>query len=176
MIIAILGWGSLIWEPKELEFDRTIGWLENGPILPIEFARISNNKRLTLVITPEGTPVKTMYSISTNDRLDLAVTNLIKREGTIKRHIHSYSKTNGFSDDSFLYKGNIIDWINTTDYDCIIWTNLPENWKEKTDDRIEYLKGLSLDESLLAKEYICNTPVQTKTKYRTLIEEKLNWR
>jgi hypothetical protein len=176
MIIAILGWGSLIWEPKELEFDRTIGWLENGPILPIEFARISNNKRLTLVITHEGTPVKTMYSISTNNRLDLAVTNLIKREGTIKRHIHSYCKINGFSDSNFLYKDNIIDWINTTDYDCVIWTNLPENWKEKTNDRIEYLKTLSLDESLLAKEYICNTPSQTQTKYRTLIEEKLNWR
>ena len=50
MIIAILGWGSLIWEPKELEFDRKIGWLENGPILPIEFARISNNKRLTSLL------------------------------------------------------------------------------------------------------------------------------
>jgi hypothetical protein len=176
MIIAIIAWGSLIWEPKELQFDEKIGWLENGPILPIEFARISNNKRLTLVITPDGTPVKTMYSISTNNRLDLAVTNLMKREGTIKRHIHSYCKINGFSDDTFSYKKNITDWINNTDYDCVIWTNLPENWKEKTNDRIEYLKSLSLDESLLAKEYICNTPKQTQTNYRTLIEEKLNWK
>jgi len=175
MKIVILGWGSLIWEPKELEFDRKIGWLENGPILPIEFARISNNKRLTLVITPEGTPVKTLFSISTNQRLDSAVSNLIKREVTIKRHIHSYCKINGFSDDTFLYKENILNWINKTDYDCVIWTNLPENWKEKTNDRIEYLKGLDINESLLAKEYICKTPIQTKTKYRTLIEKELNW-
>lgn len=175
MKIVILGWGSLIWEPKELEFDRKIGWLENGPILPIEFARISNNKRLTLVITPDGTPVKTLFSISTNDKLDYAVSNLIKREGTVKRHIDSYCKLNGFSDDTFLYKENILNWINKTDYDCVIWTNLPENWKEKTDDRIEYLKGLDINESLLAKEYICKAPIQTQTKYRTLIEKELNW-
>lgn len=175
MKIIILGWGSLIWEPKELEFDRKIGWLQNGPILPIEFARISNNKRLTLVITPEGTPVKTLFSISTNEQLNNAVSNLIKREGTVKRHIHSYCKINGFSDDSFLYKENIVNWINKTDYDCVIWTNLPENWKEKTNDRIEYLKGLDINESLLAKEYICRTPIQTKTKYRELIEKELNW-
>ena len=40
MKIAILAWGSLIWQPKELAYNKTFGWQKDGPILPIEFARI----------------------------------------------------------------------------------------------------------------------------------------
>ena len=72
MKIAILGWGSLIWLPKDLNFDTNSGWKENGPVLPIEFARISQDGRLTLVITPNGTEVTTLYSVSSFDSLDLA--------------------------------------------------------------------------------------------------------
>ena len=79
MKTAILGWGSLIWQPKDLKFDTNIGWKENGPILPIEFARISKDGRLTLVITPNGTDVKTLYAVSSFDNLELAVLNLKKR-------------------------------------------------------------------------------------------------
>ena len=46
MKIAVLGWGSLIWDPKELDANNE--WNNDGPFLPIEFARISNNGRLTL--------------------------------------------------------------------------------------------------------------------------------
>ena len=63
MKIAILGWGSLIWLPKDLKFDTNSGWKENGPVLPIEFARISKDGRLTLVITPNGTEVPTLYAV-----------------------------------------------------------------------------------------------------------------
>ena len=37
--IAILGWGSLIWDPRDLQFDGQ--WRENGPLFPIEFSRPS---------------------------------------------------------------------------------------------------------------------------------------
>ena len=75
MKIAILGWGSLIWLPKDLKFDTNSGWKENGPVLPIEFARISKDGRLTLVITPNGTEVPTLYAVSSFDSLNLAVLN-----------------------------------------------------------------------------------------------------
>ena len=29
MKTAILGWGSLLWQPKDLQFDKEIGWSEN---------------------------------------------------------------------------------------------------------------------------------------------------
>jgi 1-acyl-sn-glycerol-3-phosphate acyltransferase len=52
MRIAVLGWGSLIWSPGNLKIDRE--WHEDGPFLPIEFARVSQDGRLTLVLFPTG--------------------------------------------------------------------------------------------------------------------------
>ena len=186
MKIAILGWGSLIWQPKELKFDENIGWKENGPVLPIEFARISKDGRLTLVITPNGTEVPTLYSVSSFDTIDLAVLNLAVREGSGRKSIGYYNKTKDeFSPIEFPYKDNIKNWIQTSDFDAVIWTNLPEKWDItenkaviKTidpNDRINYLQNLKGSESALAEEYIRNTPKQIATKYRTQILKTLGW-
>ena len=63
-LTAILAWGSLIWDPKDLEYNKQLGWIYDGPNLPIEFARISKNGRLTLVITENGTFNKTFYTFA----------------------------------------------------------------------------------------------------------------
>ena len=184
MKIAILGWGSLIWLPKDLKFDTNSGWKENGPVLPIEFAIISQDGRLTLVITPNGTEVTTLYSVSSFDSLDLAVLNLKKREGTVVENIGSYNKSKDeFSPVDFSFKENIKNWIQTTDFDAVIWTDLPEKWilndgnKTEIDpnDRINYLQNLKGAESALAAEYIRNTPKQIATKYRNQIIKTLGW-
>ena len=46
--IAVIGWGSLIWNQAELQISKpfTLG----GPALNIEFARISMDGRLTLIV------------------------------------------------------------------------------------------------------------------------------
>lgn len=187
MKIAILGWGSLIWQPKELKFDANIGWKENGPVLPIEFARISKDGRLTLVITPNATEVPILYAISSFDSLDLAVLNLAVREGSGRNSIGYYDKSKKeFEPKNFAFKENINTWIETTDFDAVIWTNLPENWKIKEKDiviktidpnnRIEYLQNLKGPESALAEEYIRNTPKQIATTYRKQIIETLGWK
>lgn len=188
MKTAILGWGSLIWQPKDLKFDKNIGWKENGPVLPIEFARISRDGRLTLVITPNGTDVTTLYSFSSFDSLDLAVLNLKNREGTVEENIGSYNKSKDeFFPKDFSFKENIKKWIQTTDFDDVIWTNLPENWEIRNEekvviktiepnDRIEYLQNLKDPESALAEEYIRNTPKQIATTYRKQIIETLGWK
>lgn len=182
MKIAILGWGSLIWQPKDLKFDTNIGWKKDGPTLPIEFARISNDGRLTLVITPNGTDVKTLYSVSSFDTLDLAVLNLAVREGSGRKSIGYYIKSKNESyPKEISFRDNIKNWIDTTDFDAVIWTNLSEKWilndetKINPDNRIEYLKSLKGNQSAKAEEYIRNTPKQIDTKYRKLIIEKLGW-
>ncbi len=38
MKIAILGWGSLIWDRRDLQIAGD--WQQGGPVLPIEFSRI----------------------------------------------------------------------------------------------------------------------------------------
>ena len=52
MKIAVLTWGSLVWERRELQ--AASDFVADGPLLPIEFCRISRDGRLTLVL--EGTP------------------------------------------------------------------------------------------------------------------------
>ena len=187
MDIAILAWGSLIWQPKDLLFDTEFGWKEDGPILPIEFARISKDGRVTLVITENSTFVPTFYTLSKYETLDEAVLNLAVREGSGRRSIGSYDKTKNEFSHKVFFEQNISDWINEKDFDAVIWTNLGENWVIKNEseeiidtiepaERIKYLKSLKGNASALAEEYIRKTPVQIKTKYRAKIEEELNWK
>ena len=70
MKIGILVWGSLYWDPRNL--NTTGEWFFDGPILPIEFSRISGGNRLTLVITPGFDNVTTLFAISGFDRLSAA--------------------------------------------------------------------------------------------------------
>jgi hypothetical protein len=63
MKIVILGWGSLIWDPRDLPHQEP--WLDDGPKLPLEFSRISKDRRLTLVIDAvNGELCNTLYSYS----------------------------------------------------------------------------------------------------------------
>lgn len=187
MKIAILGWGSLLWQPKDLQFNEKIGWSENGPMLPIEFARISKDGRLTLVITKEVKEVKTYFAISNYETLEEAVLNLAARESCGIGQIGSYDKSKKIFSTKVFFDKNILDWINNTDIDAVIWTNLGENWEVKNDngevidtivsnERVDYLKKLKNHKRALAEEYIRRTPTQIKTHYRSLIEKELDWK
>ena len=187
MKTAILGWGSLLWQPKDLQFDKEIGWSENGPMLPIEFARISKDGRLTLVITKDVKEVKTYFAISSYESEEEAVLNLAIREGCGREQIGSYDKSKkNFSKEVF-FENNILKWIKNTGIDVVIWTNLGEKWEVKNDDgevidtivpdeRVDYLKNLKNHKRALAEEYIRRTPTQIDTHYRSLIEKELDWK
>src|SRR5690606_39146691 len=154
MKIAILGWGSLVWQPKELKYDKSFGWEKDGPVLPIEFARISKDGRLTLVITVNGTKVPTLYTLSEYTTIDEAVLDIAVREGSGRNSIGSYDKIkNKFFPKDFICEYEIREWIGTRDLEGVIWTGLTESWKIKnenrdviksinSDDRIDYLKNL----------------------------------
>ena len=67
MKIAFLGWGSLIWDQREL---RTKGnWNGDGPSLPIEYRRISRDGRITLVLYPNAEEVKTLWAHADYEKL-----------------------------------------------------------------------------------------------------------
>ncbi|CCG53713.1 Protein of unknown function [Flavobacterium indicum GPTSA100-9 = DSM 17447] len=186
-LTAILAWGSLIWDPKDLEYNKQLGWVYDGPVLPIEFARISKNGRLTLVITENGTFNKTFYTFA-NMKLTFeeAIENLRKREGCNKKDIGFYkAETDEFHCEDFKFKEEIRNWSSEKKIKNIIWTDLPEKWsfnneKDETvnvnpNERIEYLKNLAGKKKELAEKYIRNAPKQVKTKYRNLIEQELDW-
>jgi hypothetical protein len=186
MKIAILGWGSLIWNPKNLEIDKTIGkngWQDDGPMLPIEFARISKDGRLTLVIVPGEKKVQTLYAISKFGELDHAVLDLAVREGCGRNKIGCYNKSeNNFFHDNFTCKNNIESWINSKeDIDAVIWTNLSKRFFDKIgmewneNNVVNYLNTLPVDIKVRAEEYIRKAPAIVNTPIREAIEAELRW-
>ncbi len=182
MQIAILGWGSLIWQPKALEFDKEKGWQKDGPELPIEFSRISNDGRLTLVIDPKAEKIQTLYATSLYEKIDEAVLNLAIREGGSRKSIGFYNKeSDKFSDQNFKFKKEIREWVANKDFDAVIWTDLGKKFKDKIglkhnkDNVIKYLETLPNDKKIKAEEYIRKTPQQIRTKMREAIESQLQW-
>ena len=83
--VAILGWGSLLWEPRDLTNQRR--WRSDGPWLPLEFARASNLKAendkrpyLSLVLHPNAGLIRTYWDASMLTDPGEACRDLRKRE------------------------------------------------------------------------------------------------
>ena len=96
--IALLGWGSLLWDKDDAFDDRHGRWLDDGPSLKLEFSRISEKRRgaLTLVIDSEhGMDAQVAWSLSRRDRIGDAAKDLGKREKTGANRIGVYSVTGG---------------------------------------------------------------------------------
>lgn len=177
MRIGVLGWGSLIWDPRELQLAG--GWQEGGPVLPIEFSRISDNGRLTLVIDENhGVDVPTRYAVSSLTDLDLAITDLQEREGT------PYRDRIGFAD--LLHNRNcqraqmkhpgacerVRAWAGERQFDAVVWTAIGPRFREKTgepfsiDAAVRYFARLPEQTKALALDYIRNAPADVKTPVR----------
>lgn len=191
MKIAILAWGSIIWDPRNLMIDNTQGqngWFNDGPMLPIEFARISQDGRLTLVIVPGKAEIQTLYSISEYEDLNLAILDLSVREGCCTNAIGNFTKKNSIiSPSEFQFRENIQRWIERyKGIDAVIWTNLPQKlWytdknnkkiQVQEDGIIEYLNALSAEIQANAEEYVRKAPPIVRTYIRASIERNLGWR
>jgi hypothetical protein len=180
--IAVLGWGSLIWCPRNLQIKGQ--WNENGPLLPIEFARLSRDGRLTLVLYPGADKVQTLWGYSVYEDLDQAIENLREREETIRERIGFVSIPEGTSNCQVVPQvlDSIRQWAVEREFDAVIWTDLPSNFKKETgmdineDNVIIYLKDLTGDELKEAEKYIRRAHGQVMTKIRRRIEDELDWR
>jgi hypothetical protein len=182
MKIAILAWGSLIWNPLTLRFDNSIGWLPNGPKLPIEFARISSDGRLTLVIKEGSDEVQTYYGISLYSEIDEAIFDLALREGCPKKRICCVDKSEKIDIKSLnSIHASIYVWMSHKDIDAVIWTDLKSNFNDKLGfaftetHALNYLKYLTLDKKILAEEYVRKAPLEVNTPLRQMIEDEFKW-
>lgn len=174
MKIAILGWGSLIWDQRELPIDGN--WQKGGPVLPIEFSRISSDGRLTLVIDEKnGVPVKTQYARSGSANLREAIEDLRKREDTLKSMIGVVSQTINNTTTGF---DMIKSWSTEEKWDAVIWTGLPSNFEDKehvpftVENGLVYLSGLFGEEKAAARKYIERAPEEVDTPLRRGIGKK----
>jgi hypothetical protein len=173
MKIAILGWGSLIWDQRDLP---TLGvWQKGGPVLPIEFSRISSDGRLTLVIDEKnGVPVKTRYVESGSGTLGQAIEDLRKREGTSKSMIGVASTT---INNAKAGSDSIKAWDADHKWDALIWTGLPSNFEDikripfTVENGLTYLSSLAGEEKAKAREYIDRAPEEVITPLRRAVGE-----
>jgi hypothetical protein len=183
MKVAILGWGSLVWDPRELKEWIENGFKSGGPKLPIEFSRISKDHRLTLVIDQlHGAEVPTRFAISKRPALSKAIEDLCERERTVKEHI-------GFTDligdqASFREHPNhafahdlIVPWLKTSGFHAVLWTALPSNYCDQTqqefsvDNAVSYLLGLPLVTRDKAFEYVRKAPEEVQTPVRIRLRQ-----
>jgi hypothetical protein len=176
--IVILGWGSLIWDPRGLPREGL--WQEGGPIFPIEFSRVSNDCRLTLVIDPvNGAQVMTRYIQSPRADLDDAIADLKEREGTGSKQIGFVNLRTGGS--RCIVHPPLVpliqQWGAEHGVDGVIWTDLRPNFNDETGNPFtaerarDYLLGLPKSAADRARRYINNAPPEVETPLRRAMLE-----
>jgi hypothetical protein len=181
MKIACLGWGSLIWNPDDLLIKRE--WLVNGPFLPIEFARQSNDGRLTLVITKSAKPIRTLWAEMSTTNLEIAKKSLSIREGIAEKNMSSLIgcvKSDEIITNDKL-KIVVRDWALDLKIDAVIWTNLPTKFNKKShnepslEEAVDYLNNLDVNKKSRAEEYIRRAPKQIETDLSRKFESEFGW-
>ena len=172
MRIAILGWGSLVWDRRDLSIRGR--FKTGGPRLPLEFSRKSSDGRLTLIIDEShGIPsVPMRYAISRFQHLEDAICDLQHREGTGSKNIGFMSTGGGEQrpPNSKVAKKAIADWLkgNQKTIDAVIWTDLGpnENFSFSPEAAERYLKSLRGVCREKALEYLVRAPKEVKTPLR----------
>lgn len=179
MSIVSLAWGSLIWDPRELPVSSD--WLHDGPELPIEFARQSNDGRITLVVTPRATPVRVYSAALGVAHIDEARQSLAVREGisdkNMRRSIGYWTADAGSDHPETEAIGR---WAQDSRYTGVVWTALKPKFGDRfvtptSNQVVSYLEGLTGEAAMKAETYIRRTPQEIQTVYRANIEATLGW-
>lgn len=184
MNIAILAWGSLIWEPRGLALVSP--WVLSGPEVPLEFSRVSLSRggALTLVIDSiNGIALPTSVAVSAFQTLDEARENLGEREGCGARgvgYVNCYDQT-WYSRQLPSVIDGIASWGRKQGFGAVIWTDLEPNFAAIDKSRFSdsepfatftiehaqrYLHGLRAPGDALARAYIRKAPAHIETPLR----------
>jgi len=178
--IAILGWGSLLWEGG-LDFDRWHDpWEYDGPTLKLEFSRVSKQRlrALTLVIdTEHGVETAVAWCLSKRGTLADAMCDLRAREGTTLENIGQATITPEAKPlNCALTENAITTWGRVKNLDAVIWTALKSNFQEKTTQPfsvgavVSHLKTLTPEGKVKAAEYIWRALEFVKTPVRAALQ------
>jgi hypothetical protein len=185
-MIAILGWGSLIWSPRDLAISKA--FCMSGPSLPIEFCRVSGKdaspRRLTLVIDDEmGAPCQTFVACSAYDDLNAARENLREREGLEHVNGIGFSVKSGETSERALDRHpaaakEIEAWLAASKYEAVIWTALASNFVERAghpfcvEAAIRFLEDQPEGHLPVALEYIRKAPLSVRTPVRSAVSAR----
>lgn len=180
--IAILGWGSLLWDERP-EFDiQHSPWEFDGPELKLEFSRISRSRSgaLTLVIDPSsGAVCRVAHAQSRRRNPEDAICDLRSREGTTRSNIGFWyaDGSHGQSNDHATVAA-IQAWATAKSIDVVVWTDLRSNF-EKSCGRpftvlhaVAHVSGLAAEAKSGAAEYVWRAPDFIKTPLREALQQQ----
>jgi hypothetical protein len=173
--IALLGWGSLLWEGGSAFDSWHKAWRCDGPVLKIEFSRISSSRggALTLVIDPQhGVPVRVAWCLTRRQTIREAIGDLCEREGTKAKHIGRIEQ-----DGKALCRDNetrqaIQTWEAERKLAGVIWTDLQSNFANERREpfsiraAMRYLNSLKGESRIRAVEYLQRAPSFVQTPLR----------
>jgi len=185
--IVVLAWGSLVWDPRDLK--TAAEFVPNGPLLPVEFCRVSQDGRLTLAIDARSGDVCTTYSApSALESLDEAIDNLRLREGTTARNIGfvepaSDRQSEVAAEHHPQAVATIAAWAAASGYDAAIWTALASNFDEwgkggepfSVTAALRYLETLQGNDAAAferALTYIRKAPAEVQTPVRDEVAKR----
>jgi len=186
MKIAILSWGSLIKTGITRGLNIRGEFLTGGPMLPIEFSRISQSGErtgcLTVVIDEKnGVHVPTQYAVSAHQHLDWALSNLRFVESITLKYSVGYvnlisGTERGWARENQPYSVDLIkSWAQRNHFDAVIWTGLLSNFEKVTQipftvqSAVNYIDGLSPQLKDKALDYIKNVPIEIITPVRSVL-------
>lgn len=177
-IIACLGWGSLVWDSRELPIQGN--WLNDGPFIHVEFMRQSRGGRLTLVLTETERPVQSLWAVMDSAELETARQMLANREEILDKNVNIHIGSWSIGEASPPNVLGLPEWAQAHGIQHVIWTALPPKLggKEKRSSEEEilgYLASLTGASLRDAEKYIRLAPIQIDTPYRRRIEAEFHW-
>lgn len=194
MSIVVLAWGSLVWNRGDLAIETAFE--PSGPLLPIEFSRISGDGRLTLVIDEAvGAACTTHAAPSAFDNLDHALQNLWIREGRegeryprdIREHgrVGFVDRISGRASTKAIQRhpralDAISAWVVAKGFDAAIWTALASNFHKpdrvgesfSVEAAIGYLEARNAATLAKALTYIRRAPHEVQTPVRAAVNAR----
>jgi len=184
--IAIIGWGSLLWDLDNLSPFVKDRWLVNsGPRLPLEFSLVSSKRlgALALAIDHENgndAPSSTIYS--TRNEIAAARADLAARE---RCHLDGIGFIDRSSSNSHCRSlatlAAIKAWFDQSPIDAAVWTDLAPNFFRRTGQEFSlenaerYLLSLAERPLREAKRYVTNAPGGVDSPLRNLLNQKSWW-
>ncbi|HUS56161.1 MAG TPA: hypothetical protein VMY41_19405 [Thermohalobaculum sp.] len=183
---AIIGWGSLIWDPENIAPHVQGDWaMGGGPVLPMEFTRVSIKRNMALAVCLDvvhGVGCITNAIASVRDEIGPVISDLARRERAPDHHIGAVCLASGHANGtSAAMVADVRKWCQARGWTGAVWTDLPSNFTEHLGQEfnipraIAYLRGLTGDSLDQAVSYIEQAPAATDTPLRRVLNADDWW-
>jgi hypothetical protein len=185
---VVLAWGPTVSDAGDLRVAAPFA--AEGPLLPVEFCRVSADGRLTLAIDESFGAVCTTYAApSAIESLDGAIDNLREREGLASADAIGFVEPASERQSEVAAErhpqalATIGAWVAAKGYDAAIWNGAQSNFGDwgkggepfSVSAALEYLEALERDDPETfadALAYIRNAPAEVETPVRERVARR----